>query len=87
MYNRPAWMSRGTQGNVRAVHSSNGDVMEDTRRKKSRIWIFTAQILATPAANINPSMPLDVDYGTPGIELWFGKYSSTDIGLLCHLDS
>ena len=55
--------------------------------KKTRVWGFTAQIITTPAENVNPPIPLDVDNGLPGIELWFGKSTSTKIGLLCRLDS
>ena len=49
---------------------------EDARRKKTIICFFTAQIITTPAENINPLMPLDVDNGVPGIELWFDKSAS-----------
>ena len=69
MDNRPAWMLHGTQDGERIVHFNNDDAPEDSRRKNTRIWVFTAQILTTPAANINPPMPLDVDNGLPGIEL------------------
>ena len=62
-------------------------IPEDASRKKSRTWVFTAQILATPAVNINPPMPLDVDNGLPGVELWFGQDCASEVGLLCHLDS
>ena len=56
-------------------------------RKKDRLWVFTAQILATPASDSNLPMPLDVDNGLPGVELWFGREAPYEIGLLCHLDS
>ena len=55
--------------------------------KKGRLWVFTAQILVTPASDSNPPMPLDVDNGLSGVELWFGCEASSEIGLLCHLDS
>ena len=87
MDNILAWMSHGTQYDERSFHSSNDDVPEDAHRKKTRIWVFTAQILTKLAANIDPPISLDVDNGLPGIELWFGKSSSTEIGLLCHLHS
>ena len=32
-------------------------------------------------------MPLDVDNGLPGVELWFGRDAHSEIGLLCHIDS
>ena len=79
-------MSRGAQDGERIVHFSNDNVPDDARRKKIRIWVFTAQILTIPAANINPPVTLNVDNGLPRIELWFGKSASTKIGLLCHLD-
>ena len=80
-------MSRGAQDGERIVHFSNDNVPDDARRKKIRIWVFTAQILTTSVANINPPMPLDVDNELPGIELWFGISTSPEIGLLYHLDS
>ena len=48
--------------------------------------MFTAEIFTTPAANINPPMPLDVDNGLPGIELSFGKEENSEVDLLYHLD-
>ena len=80
VYNRPAWMVRGQQ-------DEDTEIPEDASRKKSRAWVFAADIFTTPAANINPPMPLDVDNGLPGIELWFGKEENSEVGLLCHLDS
>ena len=48
--------------------------------------VFRAEILTTPLSNINPPMPLDVDTGLPGVELWFGLEKPSEIGLLYHLD-
>ena len=56
-------------------------------RKKGRLWVITAQILATPASDSNPPMPLDVDNGLIGVELCFGSESLSEIDLLCHIDS
>ena len=72
---------------VQNNRDDNVDIPEDTSMKKSRAWVLTAQIFTTPAANINPPIPLDVDNGLPGIELWFGKYYNSEVGLICHLDS
>ena len=49
--------------------------------------MFTMQILTTPASNITPPMPLDVDNGLPGVEMWFGRNKSSEGGMFCHLDS
>ena len=72
---------------VRCNRDNNADIPEDASRKKIRAWVFTAQIFTTPAANINPPMPLGVDNGLPGIDLWFGNDCNSEVGLLCHLDS
>ena len=48
--------------------------------------MFTMQILTTPASNITPPMPLDGDSGLPGVEMWFGRNRSSEVGMLCHLD-
>ena len=32
-------------------------------------------------------MPLEVDNGLPGVELWFGLKELSEIGILYHLDS
>ena len=32
-------------------------------------------------------MPLDVDNGLPGVEIWFGTKKDDDIFFVCHLDS
>ena len=31
-------------------------------------------------------MPLDVDNGLPGIELWFGSSPANEISFICHVD-
>ena len=49
VYNRPAWMVRGQQ-------DEDTEIPEDASRKKSRAWVFTADMFTTPAANINPPM-------------------------------
>ena len=52
---------------VRYQQDEDADIPEDASRKKGRAWVFTADIFATLAANINPPMPLDVDNRLPGI--------------------
>ena len=32
-------------------------------------------------------MPIDVDNGLPGIELWFGREEADEVGMLCHMDT
>ena len=57
------------------------------QEKKVGCGFFTAQVLTTPAAEYSPPVPLDMDNGFPGIELWFGKCERSEVGLMCHLDS
>ena len=71
----------------RAVSFATGNLPPDDNRKKGCQWIFVAKILTTPTSNLNPPMPLDVDSGLPGIELWFGRDASSEVSLLMHLDS
>ena len=49
--------------------------------------MYTAQILETPTSDVKPPMPLDVDNGLPGVELWFDREVLSEIGLLFYLDS
>ena len=49
--------------------------------------MFIAIILTTLTSRMNPPIPLDVDNGISGVELWFGNGASLEVGLLCHLDS
>ena len=55
--------------------------------KKGRTWVFSAQVLTAPAAAYSPPIPLDIDNGLPGIELWFGKMDDSEVCLICHLYS
>ena len=34
-----------------------------------------------------PPMPLGVDNGLPGIELWFGTSVTDEIGVICHMNT
>ena len=68
---------------------SNGSdsFTNDDSRKKVRLWVFIAQILTTLVSSMNPPIPLHVDNGLLGVEFWFEKEASTEVVLLCHLDS
>ena len=75
MNNIPAWM-------MQCNGDDNTNIPEDACRKKSRAWVFTSQIFITPDANINPLVPLDVDNGVPGTELWFMNDCNSKVSLL-----
>ena len=32
-------------------------------------------------------MPIDVDNGLTGIELYFGREEANEVGMLCHMDT
>ena len=49
--------------------------------------MFTAQILAISASNVNPPIPIDGYNSLPGVELWFDYEALSEVGLLCHLNS
>ena len=83
----PSWMARCDKDSKIHVSFNNTNIPSNQQRKKGRMWVFSAQILTTPANTMNPHMPLDVDNALPGIELWFSKDLSSEIGLLCHLDT
>ena len=85
--NRPAWRTHNNNNGKRRISSDISSFPSDEPRKKGRAWVFTAQIIVTPTLAINSPMPLDVDNGLPGVELWFGHESVSEVGLLCHLDS
>ena len=48
---------------------------------------FLLPVMKTLNSNYVPPMPLDVDNGLPGIELWFGDTEKGEVGVLCHLDT
>ena len=78
-------MSQDSAGRKRDGAKEANVLPEDANRKKGRLWVFNAHILVTPTEYLNSPMPLDVDNGLPGIELWFGQHESSEVGLLCHL--
>ena len=71
--NCPAWMTLNNESEKMGFEEKDTNT-EDTRRKRGRIWVFPANILIRDAATVTPPMPLDVDNGLPGIELWFGTH-------------
>ena len=83
--NRPAWMTQNNESEKMGFEEKDTNT-EDTRRKRGRIWVFPANILIRDAATVTPPMPLDVDNGLPGIELWFGTYMDHEVGFICHMD-
>ena len=85
--NRPTWQTRNDNNGKRSIFSDNSSFLSDEPRKKGRTWVFTAQILVTPVSAINSPLSLDVDNGLPGVELWFGSESMSEVSLLFHLDS
>jgi len=42
-------------------------------------------MLVSNTQHIATLMPLDVDNGLPGIELWFGNNATEEIGFICHM--
>ena len=80
-------MSQDSASRKRDGAKEDNVIPDDANRKKGRLWVFNAHIFVTPTEYLNSPMPLDVDDGLPGIELWFGQNESSEVGLLCHLDS
>ena len=86
MDNIPAWQTRSENNGKRSAELEANSLPSDDAQKKGRLWVFTAQILATSASESNLLIPLDVENGLPGVELWFVRDSSSEIGLLCRLE-
>ena len=84
---RPAWLSRARGSHGRPDVPTYGSLPPDASRKKGRLWVYVAQLLTTPTSRLCAPMPLDVDNGLPGIELWLGRDAASEVGLLMHLDS
>ena len=62
-------------------------IPNDKERKKSRQWVISAEVLNTSATAYIKPMPLDVDNGLPGVEIWFGSDDNNEVGFVCHLDT
>ena len=59
----------------------------DEARKKGCLMVYSADIFISDTATNTPPMPLDVDNGLPGIELWFGTSPANEISFICHMDT
>ena len=62
-------------------------IQGDKDRKKARQWVISAMVLNTTATPYIKPMPLDVDNGLPGIEMWYGSTDDNEVGFMCHLDT
>ena len=51
------------------------------------MWIFSANILVSNTPSMVPPIPLDVNDGLPGIDLWFGNNEQDEVGFICHMDT
>jgi len=97
--NRPSWMTNNDAGKRTLTWMTNNDAgkrkqgneaekkEEEERRKKGRLWVCFAHIMVSTQHPVTPPMPLDVDNGLPGIELWFGTESSSEVSFICHMDT
>jgi len=85
--NRPAWMTRPRE-NDKKKEVAFEDTPTDVHRKKiNRLWAYSANIFISDTTNSTPPMPLDVDNGLPGIELWFGTCQKDELCFICHMDT
>ena len=84
--NRPSWIAQ--QEDTRKVKFREGeDEDAESRRKKGRLWVLKADIMVSANTPVTPPMPIDVDNGLPGIELWFGSDSASEVAFICHMDT
>ena len=65
----------------------NTVIPKDKNRKRAREWVISAEVLNTAASTYTRHMPLDVDNGLPGVEIWFGSSDDNEIGFMYHLDT
>ena len=84
--NRPAWMTGQSRGHPGPGNDSC-NIVSDRDRKKARQWVVSALVLNTNTSTYTQPMPLDVDNGLPGVELWFGSNDASEVGFMCHLDT
>ena len=67
---------------------NNNAPRTDDRAKKSRLFVYTAQIYAATVKHHHlRHMPLDLDNGLPAIEMRFGTTDIDELCFLCHIDS
>ena len=64
-----------------------GETKRDNKRNKGRLWVFTVDIFVSDTLAVTPPIPLDVDKGLPGIELWFGTNLSNECCFIFHMDT
>ena len=86
MNNFPSRMTHNNEGKRMGFEDQDTNP-EDAQRKRGRIWGFSAKIIVSDAASITPTIPLDVDNGLPGIELWFGTHVDNKVGFIYHMDT
>ena len=87
MNNRPVWQScADTKPKCLVSHADDGFSI-DTERKKGRLWVYVSPLFTTPESGMIPPIPMDVDNGLPGIEMWLGRNEVTEVGLRMNLDS
>ena len=80
-------MANQSNSKKRVEFTNDNEVREDKSRKKGRVWMYSALVLATPAAKYTQPTPLNVDNDLPGVELWFGTKEENEICFVYHLDS
>ena len=85
--NRPSWMTTGQSRGHSDSSNNGGDIVADRDRKKARQWVVSAMVLNTNTSSYTQPIPLDVDNGLPGVELWFGSNDASEVGFMCYLDT
>ena len=85
--NRPSWMTTRQSRGHSDLSNDGGNIVSDKDRKKARQWVVSALVLNTNTSSYTQPMPLDVDNGLPGVELWFGSNDASEVGFMCHLDT
>ena len=85
--NRPAWMSRKRDDDKNKEVAFEDTPIDVPRKKINRLWAYSANIFISDTTSSTPPMPLDVDNGLPGIELWFGTSQEDELCFICHMDT
>ena len=84
--NHPAWISR-SRDNDEEKDVTFQDPPSDGQCKKGCLWAYSANIFISDTVSNMPPMPLDVDNGLPGIELWFGMSPTNELSFIFHMDT
>ena len=66
--NRPLWQTNPT-AKKRVEFTNDNEVKEDKSRKKERVWMYSALVLATPAAKIHAT-------NTPRCRKWLAGHGT-----------